>query len=314
MLGLAPILGFFSLCWLATADSNVTAEDNEIIWPTSGWSPTATVCSPEGQAHFAFKNNVSISYEFTGTAIYMGILRSDITGTYTVTVDNDTPALFDGYHTTAICDIQFSQIGLSFGPHIVTAKLFGISPQITNPNPSVDNYLEIDAFTYTIPGPNSSLPSSSSAGPSSTMIAPSTISSRSSLKAPAIAGIVVAVIGSLAAVIAFFFLHRRNKRLSVKCPETVLDRDSVHTGRLLPQSTPPLDSNHVHQMNVSSDVPLTHTSAPWLHSAQQSQSTTGSEFPRQDLAKEVAVLISSENQRSEGVRNGEAPPMYNPEP
>ena len=69
MLGLAPILGFFSVCWLATADTNFTAEDNKIIWSTPAWSPTATVCSPEGQAHFAFQNNVSISYEFTGKSL-----------------------------------------------------------------------------------------------------------------------------------------------------------------------------------------------------------------------------------------------------
>jgi hypothetical protein len=68
MLGLAPLLVFLILSWLATAETNMTAEDNQIIWPSSSppWSGTATVCSSQGQAHFAFQANMSMSYEFTG--------------------------------------------------------------------------------------------------------------------------------------------------------------------------------------------------------------------------------------------------------
>jgi len=190
MLHSTPIFLFFSLCWIAAADVNMTAWDNQIIWPpatnsTPAWTSTETRCNPTGQGHFAFKPNMSVSYEFTGTAIYIVLLRSNVTGVYTVSVDNGDPVLIDGYHaaSTSICDQMLGRSGLAFGPHTATINVSGASPQA---DPSVKNvYLEIDGFMYT----------SSSNGSTSPPSATPTYVSKSSSKASAISSIVVVFIG-----------------------------------------------------------------------------------------------------------------------
>ncbi|KIM81028.1 hypothetical protein PILCRDRAFT_821865 [Piloderma croceum F 1598] len=274
MLGLVPIFFFFlSLCWLASADTNFTVFDNQIIWPSSAplWTPTPTTCSSEGQAHFAYQANMSMSYEFSGTAIYLSILRSNVTGVYTIFVDNaSTIYQIDGFHATTICDVQLGVTGLSFGPHTVTVTLVGQSPQAQNASPNP--YLELDAFIYTTPGdsststsvsPTTSSPatdspstdSSATVSPTSTAIPVLADASKSTLKASSIAGIVIAFLASLVVMAAFFiFLHRRNKHRSVMHRKTLIDDDSVLASHI--SQFPPPRSDPTHQPNIFPDVSL----------------------------------------------------------
>lgn len=205
-------------------DKNVTVEDSQITFPGAvgnlpPWSGTSTLCSQQGTAHFAYQPKMSVQYSFVGTAIYTRILRSNVTGTYTVSVDNGTPILFDGYAAEGTCDVQFGQTGLTFQQHTVNVTMVGRSPQNTDPNLSDDSYLEVDAFIYTTPDLSTTSSASATASGAHTS-STGTVAQKSNTST--IIGVVVAVVGALIIAIVILLLMRRSRRQKGDRPTSVL--------------------------------------------------------------------------------------------
>jgi len=118
--------------------------------PGTAWSASNVTSCRGGQTTFSNTTGSSISFTFTGIAVYIQTTTNPLGGLYDVTIDgNSVDTAKDDYSAAAApCTIGFSQTGLSNTQHTLQIAL--LSAQSKGPTSAVGFWLDSIIFTSLI--------------------------------------------------------------------------------------------------------------------------------------------------------------------
>jgi len=126
----------------------VSANDSRISTSGPDWKNSVSSCDstqPSKSNHVA---NETLTFKFNGSAVYMSTAQSDKSGKYSVTVDNVSPVVIDGFSnsTNASCGFGWSTAGLQDILHTVVVTTLG---QSSAANADGASNFELDGFVIT---------------------------------------------------------------------------------------------------------------------------------------------------------------------
>jgi hypothetical protein len=131
-------------------NASVGVSDSRIKYIGADWQTKSSSNCSSSQVE---TNNVageSLSFTFTGTAVYMATAQSSTSGIYGVSVDDQAPVAVDGFANSSspMCSYGWSAPNLSSGSHSVVVQLIGPSSKAPANEQSSAGF-ELDGFMIT---------------------------------------------------------------------------------------------------------------------------------------------------------------------
>jgi len=131
--------------------TNTTVSANDPRISTSGpdWKNSTSSCDSSTASKTNNVGGQTLTFEFTGSAVYMSTAQSDTSGQYSVAVDDQSPVTIDGFSNSqsTSCGFGWNAAGLQNALHTVVVTTMGQSAAAGSGNDASN--LEMDGFVIT---------------------------------------------------------------------------------------------------------------------------------------------------------------------
>jgi hypothetical protein len=126
----------------------VSVNDPRISTSGPDWKDNTSSCNSSIASKENNVANQTLTFKFTGTAVFMSTAQTDTSGKYSVTLDDKTPIAIDGFQNSqsAVCGLGWSASELQNALHTVVVTTMGQSSEASSDDAS--NF-ELDGFVIT---------------------------------------------------------------------------------------------------------------------------------------------------------------------